>query len=96
MCIRDRFIVHAEERTTKKPEKFMSVHASDTNGDSIRTVRFWHWAEGDIAMGRTYVVRGLKVVQTGYGYTDANTVETCNLTVVEDVTDIEEIKILFD
>jgi hypothetical protein len=55
------FIVHAEERTTKKLEKFMSVHASDTNGDSIGTVRFWRWAEGDIAMGRAYVVRGLKV-----------------------------------
>jgi hypothetical protein len=100
------FIVRTEERTTKKLEKFMSVHASDTNGDSIGPVRFWRWEEGDIAMGRTYVVRGLKVAKTRQWdnihkrftllQDGANTVEMCKLTVVEDVTDIEEIKILFD
>ena len=52
------FITHAEEKATatEKPEKYVTIHACDTNGDLIGPMRFWRWEEDDVIAGITYVI----------------------------------------
>ena len=62
-------VIHAtqvEARLSKEQtideQPFLLVHGYDMETVPTGALRFWRYEDGDIAEGKTYIVRGLKVV----------------------------------
>ena len=81
-------------------QPFLLVHGYDMENVPTGALRFWRYEDGDIAEGKTYIVRGLKVVDDkwwcdGAGYVPkgdgSKTVEICWRTAVEDVTHVQQL-----
>ena len=81
-------------------QPFLLVHGYDMETVPTGALRFWRYEDGDIAEGKTYIVRGLKVVDDkwwcdGAGYVPkgdgSKTVEICWRTAVEDVTHVQQL-----
>ena len=81
-------------------QPFLLVHGYDMENVPTGALRFWRYEDGDIAEGKTYIVRGLKVVDykwwcDGAGYVPkgdgSKTVEICWRTAVEDVTHMQQL-----
>ena len=85
---------------TADEQPFLLVHGYDMESVPTGSLRFWRYEDGDIAEGKTYIVRGLKVVDDkwwcdGAGYVPrgdgSKTVEICWRTAVEDVTHVQQL-----
>ena len=56
-------IMHEQPRRTwPQNEPYLHLTGVDTEGGVVGPLRLWLHEEGDIRLGGTYVVRGLKVV----------------------------------
>ena len=84
---------------TADEQPFLLVHGYDMESVPTGSLRFWRYEDGDIAEGKTYIVRGLKIVDDkwwcdGAGYVPrgdgSKTVEICWRTAVEDVTHVQQ------
>ena len=99
------FVNHAEQKYTQTNEKYLAIHAVDTNSQVVGPMNFWGWAEDEVFAGNHYVFRGLRVAQAKtWDYeawkwvTDLSgerIVEYSNRTAVEDVSTDEAVKALF-
>ena len=88
---------NAEQTIDEQP--FLLVHGYDMETVPTGALRFWRYEDGDIAEGKTYIVRGLKVVDDkwwcdGVMVTKGDgskTVEICWRTAVEDITHVQQL-----
>ena len=85
---------------TLDEQPFLLVHGYDMESVPTGSLRFWRYEDGDIAEGKTYIVRGLKVVNDkwwcdGAGYVPkgdgSKTAEICWRTAVEDVIHVQQL-----
>ena len=94
-------IIAMQPKWTLTNEPYLQLMGVDTEGDVVGPLRLWQHEEGDIELGRAYVVRGLKVVYDrawdstkGMWIRSAevpHTIECIVRTACDDVEDVEPI-----
>ena len=100
-----RVLMADEKYTQDKCEPYLVVHGVDMEGTPTPPIRLWRFGTGDLVEGRTYVMRGLKVVADRYWddntwqwmpRTDGRKGVECNFrTAAEDVTHVPSIVDIF-
>ena len=98
-------VIMVEQKFTNSGDTYLEAYGTDTEGTLAKNLRLWRYADGDLAEGSTYIIRGLKVAlakqwdDNEWKYVvradGSKSLECTSRTAVEDVSHIATITTLF-